>query len=136
MEITIDFALRTAKEYYTVKGFDHALRVAAYVEENTMIPQHQKELSYCLAIMHDLLEDTKFLANTISADYFKECLKLITKDKNTDYISYIKKIKQFAVSYPEVYWVKMADMKDHLSLKETLTDKLKDKYLNALSELL
>jgi hypothetical protein len=32
--------------------------------------------------------------------------------------------------------VKLADMKDHLMLKETLTDKLKEKYLTGLAELL
>lgn len=35
-----------------------------------------------------------------------------------------------------VYWVKIADMKDHLSQKETLTERLKEKYLEGLVILL
>ena len=40
------------------------------------------------------------------------------------------------VLYPEVYWVKIADMKDHLAQTDTLTDKLKEKYIEALPYLL
>ena len=41
-----------------------------------------------------------------------------------------------AKDYPEVYWVKIADMRDHLEQTDTLTDKLKEKYLAALPYLL
>lgn len=47
-----------------------------------------------------------------------------------------KKIKEEYKNYPEAYWVKLADMKDHLAQTDTLTDKLKDKYLTALPYLL
>ena len=53
-----------------------------------------------------------------------------------DYIKYIKKIRDYSDTKPEAYWVKMADMKDHLSQTDTLTDKLKEKYLTALPYLL
>ena len=49
---------------------------------------------------------------------------------------YIKNIKENMVLYPEVYWVKIADMKDHLAQTDTLTDKLKEKYIEALPYLL
>ena len=53
-----------------------------------------------------------------------------------DYIEYIKRIKKWADTRQEAYWVKLADMKDHLAQTETLTDKLKEKYLAALPYLL
>ena len=34
------------------------------------------------------------------------------------------------------WWVKIADMKDHLAQRDTLTEKLRDKYLEALPHLL
>lgn len=48
----------------------------------------------------------------------------------------IENIKENYVTYPEAYWVKLADMKDHLSLTDTLTDKLKEKYLSGMRYLL
>ena len=92
--------------------------------------------------MHDLLEDTNFEFPIDSATddnewYINDCLELLTmdKEKNT-YEDYLKNIKSKFISYPEAYWVKMADMKDHLMQRDTLTDKLKDKYLAAIPYLL
>jgi hypothetical protein len=53
-----------------------------------------------------------------------------------DYLEYLKKIRDFSNIRPEVYWVKMADMKDHLFQIETLMDSFKEKYLKALPYLL
>ena len=69
-------------------------------------------------------------------EYLKESIGLITRKKNVSYIEYIKNIKENMVLYPEVYWVKIADMKDHLAQTDTLTDKLKEKYIEALPYLL
>ncbi len=85
-----------------------------------------------LAIMHDLLEDTEYMSDAITDPYFKECLELITKPDDMGYIDYIKNIKDCYETHPEMYYVKLADMKDHLLQTETLTDKLKEKYLAAL----
>ena len=52
------------------------------------------------------------------------------------YEEYIQDIKNAYKNYPEVYWVKLADMKDHLTQTGTLTDELKEKYLKALPYLL
>ena len=38
-------------------------------------------------------------------------------------------IKENRFSYPEAYWVKIADIKDHLLHSEIITDELKKKYL-------
>jgi len=132
----IGYALRMAKEYYEPDTYDHALRVAAYVADNEMIPDEDMDNCISLAIMHDLLEDTKYRYDDNLSGDFNDCLELLTKPKNMNYAEYIKKIKENYIDFPEVYWVKLADMKDHLSQTETLTDKLKEKYLAALPYLL
>ena len=48
------------------------------------------------------------------------------------YEEYIAKIPKGSIAY----WVKLADMKDHLTLTDTLTEKLKEKYLRGLAILL
>ncbi|MCR2049729.1 hypothetical protein NSB25_20960 [Acetatifactor muris] len=134
----IGYALRMAKQYYESKTYDHVLRVAGYVAENPMIPDDKMDNCVALAIMHDLIEDTEYTGGCFGAEYkhFEECLNLLTKSKNTNYIEYVKKIRDYSDTRPEVYWVKLADMKDHLTQTETLTDKLKEKYLAALPYLL
>lgn len=134
----IGYALRMAKQYYEPKTYEHALRVAGYVAENPMIPDDKMDNCIALAIMHDLIEDTKYSGGGFGAEYsyFEECLNLLTRPKDMDYLKYIKKIRDFSNIRPEAYWVKMADMKDHLSRTETLTDNLKEKYLKALPYLL
>ena len=112
----IGYALRQAKEYYDNDTYDHAIRVAINVADNPLIPDKLMDLSISLAIMHDLLEDTSYEEyNTIPRE-IERSLKLITKT--------------------EVYWVKIADIKDHLEQTKTLTEELKNKYLEALPYLL
>ena len=146
----IGYALRTAKQYYDDKTYNHALRVATFVAEDPMIPEDKQDVCIALAIMHDLLEDTKYELKElekvdleqgyrfthIDKEHFIYCLRLITKSKDDEYITYIKSIRRYCVKYPEAYWVKLADMKDHLLQTNTLTDKLKEKYLKALPYLL
>lgn len=134
----VGYALRMAKQYYEPKTYEHALRVAGYVAENPMIPDDKMDNCVALAIMHDLIEDTKYSGGGFGAEYsyFEECLNLLTRPKDMDYLKYIKKIRDFSNIRPEAYWVKMADMKDRLSQTETLTDNLKEKYLKALPYLL
>lgn len=134
----VGYAMRMAKQYYKPKTYEHALRVAGYVAENPMIPNDKMDDCIALAIMHDLIEDTEYTGGCFSSGYchFEECLNLLTKPKDMDYLKYIKKIRDYSDTKPEVYWVKMADMKDHLSETVTLTDELKEKYLKALPYLL
>lgn len=103
-----------------------------------MIPDDKMDNCVALAIMHDLIEDTNYLGGCFGKeyDYFEECLKLLTKPKDMDYLNYVKKIRDFSDTRSEAYWIKMANMKDHLSQTETLTDNLKEKYLKALPYLL
>lgn len=134
----IGYAMRMAKQYYTKEEYDHALRVAGYVASNLTIPESKMDTCIALAFMHDLIEDTDYdyaEEDTLTV-YFINCLVLITKENDEDYSDYIMRIRESAKTYPEAYWVKLADMKDHLAQKETLTDKLRDKYLAALPILL
>lgn len=134
-------AIKVARKYYDIDTYYHAMRVAAYVANDNTIPEDKRERCVILAIMHDLQEDTSF--NYYSDDvplsydlYIDSCLDLLTIDEDDSYETYLQKIRNNYNSYPEAYWVKMADMKDHLSETETLTDELKEKYLKALPCLL
>lgn len=130
-------AIKVAREYYEDSTYQHAMRVAAYVSNDNLIPEHKKDDCVVLAVMHDLLEDTKFNLASISMNgYLKDCLKILTKAKDKTYEEYIKHIKDEYLYHPEAYWVKLADIKDHLCQTETLTDKLKEKYLSAMPHLL
>jgi len=131
----IAYAMRMAKEYYDEKTYAHAARVAQYVAENNLIPNEMMDDCIALAWMHDLKENTKWSGGGFS-EHFNKCLDWISKPKDMDYIEYIKRIRKWADTMQETYWVKLADMKDHLAQTETLTDKLKEKYLSALPYLL
>ena len=105
-----------------------------------MIPPEYREDCLKLAVMHDLLEDTEYkdqVSYEIKDNGFIGALNLLTKPKDMDYNKYIRQIRDtkytiFNVSkYWKIcaWWVKLADIKDHLSQTETLTETLRDKYL-------
>lgn len=130
-------AIKVAREYYDDFTYQHAMRVAAYVANDNLIPDDKKDNCMVLAIMHDLLEDTEFDISTFTINYYLEdCLEILTKDSESTYEEYIKNIKDKYTYRPEAYWVKLADIKDHLCQTETLPDKLKEKYLSAMPHLL
>lgn len=133
----VSYALKIAKEYYPDDKYAHAIRVMQYVADNEMIPNEYKDDCLCLAIMHDLIEDTEYTGSGLP-EYFYKALKLLTKPKEIDYIEYIKDIRNIEHTNWRMcsWWVKLADMKDHLAQTETLTDKLKEKYLRVLPYLL
>lgn len=130
-------ALKLANEYYSKEDYAHALRVAGYVSEMMVIPYAYRDECVCLAIMHDLIEDTEFIPQGLP-EYFEKALELLTKPKEMNYIDYCKQLRCTENTNYKMcaYWVKLADMKDHLSQTETLTDKLKEKYLEGLAYLL
>lgn len=130
-------AIKVVREYYDDATYQHAMRVAAYVTNDNLIPDDKKDNCVVLAIMHDLLEDTKFNISTFSINYYlKDCLQILTKDTEIAYEEYIRNIKDKYTYRPEAYWVKLADIKDHLCQTETLTEKLKEKYLSVIPYLL
>lgn len=140
--IDVKNALKITRKYYDEKTFYHAMRVAAYAANNNLIPPNKKEMCVVIAMMHDLLEDTKFNL-TDYLDYYDmdechmiKCIELLSKKEDIQYSDYLRDIKENYENYPEAYWVKLADMKDHLNQKETLTETLKEKYLNSIAELM
>lgn len=135
--VKVNYALHIAKQYYDESTYNHVLRVMQFIADNEMIPMEYKEECIALAIMHDLCEDTIYEGDELPNN-FRVALALLTKPKYMNYIDYIQGIKDNndTSSGKCAWWVKLADMKDHLSQTETLTDRLKEKYLAALPILL
>lgn len=131
----VEYAKQAAKRYYQPGTYDHAVRVAGYVRENPLIPEELRERCIALALMHDLLEDTEYPGD-VEDERLRRGLQILTRPEGVEYVTYIRQIRDSAAGWPEVYWVKLADMKDHLAQTETLTDKLKEKYIKALPYLL
>ena len=136
----ISKVIKLCYENYDEKTMNHVLRVADYAWESPIFKSLDRIHVYATALCHDLIEDTDItleqLENTlgVSGTQIIIALKLLTKKENEQYIDYIKRIKESKNIL--AYCVKLADMKDHLSQKETLTDKLKEKYWNAIPYLL
>ena len=138
--VPISYALRIAKTYYSEETYNHAIRVMTYVAENILIPYEYVDDCMSLAIMHDLIEDTTYPLDEddVLGENFKNALMLLTKDDTQSYSEYIKTIHDCTcLAYGMcAWWVKLADIKDHFAQKSTLTDKLKEKYMNVLPYLL
>ena len=150
----LDTVTKFCKSKYDQRTFEHAKRVMIYASQNVDVYRFLSEYTTiqisCTSLMHEIIEDTKTTYYEIK-EMLCECddlydweinnlissLKILTHDKNTqtyeEYIINISNKRSFDVV---AYVVKIADMKDHLSLQETLTTKLKNKYLKALAELL
>ncbi len=71
--------------------------------------QMDDEITVCVALLHDVMEDTPISYEELSKEFPKEimdALQLLTHKKGTDYFEYVKAIKQN--SYATV--VKLADL--------------------------
>lgn len=139
----IEEAERIAYRYYEREDYEHAKAVAKYTIDSPLVKQQLFEADfYIVALMHDILEDTDIPEEEFEkfSDIQKTAIKLLTKPKSMKYTDYLKKIRKEAEEgYLEAYIayiVKLADMKDHLSRKETLTDRLKEKYIEGMAVLL
>lgn len=132
--------LSLCAKYYNPDTFQHCLRVAKYAIENVCLSEEERQIAFCVAMCHDLLEDTDATIDEIckvtdsSKEFVKNVLTALTKEKPETYVDYIKRLKKCKSIYP--YIIKLSDMKDHLMQVETLTDKLKEKYQEALPYLL
>ena len=139
MNLIVD-ALKIAEKYYNQDTFYHAIRVTVNVANDNLIPANKLDDCIILALIHDLIEDTDFCLDDSFyckfGSHIESCLELLTKDKEDSYEQYLTKIKANYNNYPEAHWVKLADIKVHLTQTETLTDELKEKYLKALPCLL
>lgn len=126
---------------YDEETFRHCLRVADYASENVCLKYDEsREIAFVIAMCHDLLEDTDVSIQDIceasgySEVFLKNVLGALTREKGETYMEYIKRLKANENIFP--YVVKLADIKDHLSQTETLTDSLKERYWKALVYLL
>lgn len=124
--------VKICEKWYNDNIFFHCSRVVRNLEADMLfqfIPQENQNDLRALAICHDLLEDTE-IANSEDFNRLIELgvsmpnLKTLTRNKNDSYDKYI----QMCLSNPDTRIVKCADMCDHLSQKDTLTPRLKDKY--------
>lgn len=132
-----DKAYELLKRYGDKKLFEHSLNVLYYYDTSGLGEPDQYKNGTVLSVLHDLWEDTDLPHDFTDDEYLLKLMGLITHDKSLDtYEEYIQKIKDNYRQYPEAYYVKLADIKDHLMLKDTLTDRLKEKYIGALRILL
>ena len=71
--------------------------------------QMQDEYTTCIALLHDVVEDTSITFEDLEKEFPKEvvdALRLLSHDKNTDYFEYVKEIKK----NPLAKAVKLADL--------------------------
>ena len=102
--------------------------------------QMDTEVETCVALLHDVIEDTDITLNYLATIFPKEvvdALRLLTHDSNVPYFDYIKRIK----SNPIATKVKLADLSHNSNLNRLNVVTKKDferieKYQKACSILL
>lgn len=75
--------------------------------------QMDDEYSCCVALLHDVAEDTSVTLEELSKDFplmVIEALKLLTHEKGTDYFDYVRRIKD----NPLAKKVKLADLEHNM----------------------
>lgn len=75
--------------------------------------QMDDEYSCCVALLHDVVEDTSITLEELSKDFplmVIEALKLLTHEKGTDYFDYVRRIKD----NPLAKKVKLADLEHNM----------------------
>lgn len=133
------------QNYYDARTFAHVRRVAQLVEEDPRVMRLGPDFrDFCIALAycHDLYEDTDIDPDEFNEE-LDEGISILTHYKEHEsYVDYCKRISHrdneyFMTEVEYAAWlVKLNDMKDHLMLKDTLTDKLKAKYLEGMAYLL
>lgn len=131
------------KTYYDEQTYNHVQRVANFIRYDAKMKDYDNDFKdYCiaLALCHDLFEDTDIPKNIFNEELTKG-IEILTRKSKESYIKYCDRINLRNKSYYNhidraAWYVKLADMKDHLTQTETLTDKLKAKYLEGITYLL
>jgi len=91
--------------------------------------QMDDEISIICALLHDVVEDTKYTFEDIKTLGFSEdvidILKLLTHDKDTPYLEYVKQITTNKIASK----IKLADIKHNSDLTrlEEVNDQILDK---------
>lgn len=137
----ISNVLELCISHYNTETLKHCIRVAKMAAANPAVEsQDEQEVIYQVALCHDLLEDTSCTARDIaqamngSESFVENVLGLLTRNTDETYDDYICRLRSSRNKI--AYIVKLCDIKDHLTQKETLTDSLKERYLKALPVLL
>ena len=71
--------------------------------------QMDDEISCCVALLHDVAEDTEVTLDELAKNFPQEiieALKLLTHEKDTDYFDYVRRIKDNPIAKK----VKLADL--------------------------
>lgn len=82
--------------------------------------QMTDEITTCIALLHDVVEDTHVTMEELEAEFPKEVtdvLRLLTHDDSTDYFDYVRALK----SNPAALTVKLADL-THNQDESRITD--------------
>lgn len=93
--------------------------------------QMEDEVTCIAALLHDVVEDTEVTFTDLEKEFPKETidiLRLLTHDKNTDYMEYIEKIKSNKLAVK----VKIADIKHNMD--KSRLDEVDEKALKVLEE--
>jgi 5'-deoxynucleotidase YfbR-like HD superfamily hydrolase len=110
---------------------EHSERVAFLTDYYTAdLDDKITNKCFVIGLLHDLLEDTEFTAEDIQQDDIREAVVILTRKADEPYFEYIQRIIDSDNEY--AYFVKLADISDHLLQIETLTPSLKDRYEKAL----
>lgn len=138
--LTNEAMLELCNLYYDKETFEHAKRVANKARDIARFfgLSYDYYFIYQLGLAHDLYEDTSIKKDTWFDKKFEKNLSLLTREKDVDYNDYIAQIYAMAKNNPEympAYIVKLADMYDHLTETDTLTEELKEKYIAAIAYL-
>ena len=127
--------------HYDSETLQHCVRVAKMAAANPAVEsQDEREVIYQVALCHDLLEDTSCTTWDIaqamngSESFVENVIGLLTRNTDETYDDYIGRLRSSRNKI--AYIVKLCDIKDHLTQKETLTDSLKERYLKVLPVLL
>lgn len=98
--------------------------------------QMQTEEECIVALLHDVVEDTEITFEQLEKEFSDtviQALKLLTHDKSTDYMEYVRNLKHNPIARK----VKLADLRhnsDVTRMKEMTKKDVKrqEKYLNAI----
>lgn len=81
-------------------------------------PFNENSDEYIIALLHDLVEDTKFTFDDLKelgySDFVIDTLKLLTREKGVDYMEYINRIAKS--KNKSAMKVKLSDLCDNMNL--------------------
>lgn len=95
--------------------------------------QMEDEISCCVALLHDVVEDTDITLEALAPDFPREviaALKLLTHKADTDYIDYVRAIK----ADPVAVQVKLADLAHNSDLSRCAGTPLSEEVLSRLQQ--